>query len=232
MRKRRLLAWLVHLYTATGALLGMFALIAAAQGETRNAFLLLLLAGLVDSTDGLLARRARVAEVLPNFSGEQLDNAIDVLTFIWVPIFILVAEDLLPHPIWIAIPTLAALYAYGQVDMKTPDHFFLGFPSYWNVVALYLYWLRPSGALAVGMVAVPGLLSFIPTRYLYPSRNGLYSKSIWTLGCLWAALIAFLLLQESPDRRLVWLSALFPLYYLALSFCLDLQLRRKARRST
>lgn len=227
----RIAAWLVHAYTATGGIIGMFALLAAAAGEVRLAFILLGITTLIDASDGFLARRARVSQVLPHFSGARMDDVIDVLTFVWVPVFIMASQNLLPHPLWIAVPVLAALYAYGQVNMKTEDAFFLGFPSYWNVVALYLFWLRPEPAIAVLMVVAPGVLSFIPTRYLYPSKNTLLWKTSWTFGLLWAALVLVLLTQPAPDERLVWLSLAYPAYYLIASFIVDWRLRRQQRRA-
>jgi phosphatidylcholine synthase len=223
---RQAAAWGVHLYTASGALFGMLALMAVSEGAVRHAFLYLVAAAIVDATDGLLARLVRVNEVLPSFSGAQVDNAVDVLTFIWVPIFLMGAENLLPSRVWLAVPILAALYAYGQVNMKTPDNCFLGFPSYWNIVALYLYWLRPGPLAAVLMVVIPGIMSFIPTRYLYPSRNRAYWKTSWTLAMVWVVLLVVLLLEEEPNRTLVWLSLFYPIYYTLLSFYLDWKIRR------
>ena len=143
MNRQAIAAWLVHLYTASGGVIGMLALFAAADGQIRLAFLLLCLTTLIVATDGILARIAQVSKVLPNFSGAMVDNVIDVLTFVWVPVFIMGSQNLLPSLAWTAVPIIAALYAYGQVDMKTEDAFFLGFPSYWNFIALYLFWLRP-----------------------------------------------------------------------------------------
>ncbi|MBI2423407.1 MAG: CDP-alcohol phosphatidyltransferase family protein [Candidatus Hydrogenedentes bacterium] len=223
--RQKTLAWLVHLYTASGAVFGMLALIAAAQNQTRGAFGLLLVAFVIDGTDGILARRVRVSEVLPKFSGAYVDNAVDVLTYIFVPIFIMAWEELLPHPLWTAVPTLAAMYAYGQADMKTEDHYFLGFPSYWNVVALYMYWLQPTPVWAVVMVVAPAVLTFVPTRYLYPSRNSIFWRTSWSLGGVWLALLAWLLLQPDPDWRWVLISLYYPLYYFVMSFYLDLKLR-------
>lgn len=213
----------------SGGIVGMLALVQAADGNTRIAFLLLGLAAFIDSTDGIWARLVGVREVLPGFSGAQVDNAVDVLTFIWVPIFIMGKEGLLPHPAWLVVPILAALYAYGQVNMKTPDNFFLGFPSYWNVVALYMWWLQPSPVWAVAMVLVPGILSFIPTRYLYPSRNFMLWRTSWGLGMLWVLLLAYLILQEEPDRRLIWLSLFYPAYYALLSFWIDFRIRQSGK---
>ena len=143
--------------------------------------------------------------------------------------FIIGSLGLLPNLAWIAIPVLAGLYAYGQVDMKTPDDFFLGFPSYWNIVALYMYWLQPSASVAVLMLLIPGVLTFIPTRYLYPSKNRTLARPTWILGGLWLALVLYLLFQPQPDMRLVWLSMTFPVYYFAASFYVDFQIRRSER---
>ena len=225
LRTHQLLSWLVHAYTASGGILGFFALLAAAGGETRTAFLLLMGALFIDASDGLLARRFRVGEHLPRFSGARVDDAVDVFTYIYVPLFIIARESLLPHPAWLAVPIFAGLYAYGQSDMKTHDHYFLGFPSYWNVVALYLYWLRPGAAVALGFILVPAVLTFVPTRYLYPSRNAAFWKTNFTVGTLWLALICALLLQPEPPGWLVGVSLVYPALYMGLSFFIDLRLR-------
>lgn len=226
MFNRQLTAWLIHLYTATGGIIGMFALLVAARGEIRLAFLLLIVTLLIDGTDGILARQARVRETLPHFSGAHIDDIIDVLTYVWVPVFIMASQNLLPHPLWVAVPILAGLYAYGQIDMKTADNFFLGFPSYWNVVALYMYWLRPEPFWAVVMILVPALLTVIPTRYLYPSKNAIFWRTTWLLTGLWLLLIIYLLFQENPDQRLILLSILYPVYYTLLSFYVEWKLRQ------
>lgn len=230
-KKRKAAAWLVHLYTASGGLIGIFALFEAAQGHVQQAFLLLVLTMLIDSTDGLLARRVRVSEALPNFSGAEVDNLVDFLTYVWVPVFIMGSQNLLPNMVWLIVPVLAALYAYGQVNMKTADAFFLGFPSYWNIIALYLYWLRPEPVVAVLLVVIPAVLTVIPTRYLYPSKNQLLRRTSWSLILLWFVMIIYLLLQPQPDKNLIYLSLLCPLYYMIASFYMDRRIRRRLRQA-
>ncbi len=227
MINRKTAAWLVHLYTATGGILGMLALFSAVNGDISNAFLLLLATIVIDATDGLLARQVRVREVLPNFDGAMVDNIIDFLTYIWVPVFIIGATGLLPNILWISIPVLAGLYAYGQEDMKTPDNYFLGFPSYWNIIALYMYWLQPAPIIAVLMLLIPGILTFIPTRYLYPSKNRTLAKTTWLLATIWLLLITYLLFQPQPDPILLLISMYFPVYYFAASFYIDFRIRRQ-----
>jgi phosphatidylcholine synthase len=227
MTVQKAAAWGVHFYTATGGVIGVFALLLAAEGQVRVAFALLLLTMVIDATDGLLARRVRVSDVLPDFNGAEMDNVIDVFTYVWIPVFIMGHQGLLPHPAWLIPPVLAAMYAYGQVNMKTPDSYFLGFPSYWNIVALYMFWLRPQPVVAILMVVIPALLTFIPTRYLYPSKNQILWKTSWSLGAVWIALVVFLLAQEEPDQTLVLLSLFYPAYYLLASFYIDWTLRRQ-----
>jgi phosphatidylcholine synthase len=226
-----LAAWLVHLFTASGGVIGMFALFAAAERRTQDAFLLLIFALVVDATDGLMARALRVREVLPQFDGAMVDNVVDVLTFVWVPIFIMWSESLLPASFWIAVPVLAALYAYGQTEMKTPDAFFLGFPSYWNVVALYLFWLQPQAVWAVLIIVIPAILTLIPTRYLYASKNDILWKTTWSLGAIWLAMAVYMLMQDDPAPVLIWLSLFYPAYYMIASFYVDWQIRRGKLRA-
>jgi phosphatidylcholine synthase len=205
---------------------GIAALFSAAEGRFREAFLLLALTMLIDATDGLLARRVRVSAVLPNFDGAMMDNVIDILNFAWTPIFIMGQLDLLPHPLWLLFPILGSLYAYGQTNMKSAEGYFIGFPTYWSLVALYLFWLRPLPAVAALLVTVFGVLSFVPTRYLYPSKGHTLWRTTWGLGVVWGMLGLYLLTQDAPDQGLVGLSLFYPLYYLGASFWVEYRLRR------
>lgn len=227
--KQKIAAWAVHGYTAVGGILGLLALYSASLGDIHTSFILLVPTMIIDGTDGLLARAARVKDILPNFNGSEIDNVIDFLTYVWIPVFIMWRAELLPHPLLTLIPVIAALYAYGQVNMKSEDGYFIGFPSYWNIVALYLFWLRPGPIYAVMMVLIPAILSFIPTRYLYPSRGGLLWRTTWLLTSLWGIVVLYLLLQPEPTCWLVITSLLYPAYYLAASFYAELQTRRAAR---
>jgi phosphatidylcholine synthase len=224
-RNQQILAWAIHVYTMVGGIVGMFALYEAALGRTREAFLLLVLSMIIDATDGMMARRVKIREVLPSFDGAMVDNVIDMLTFVWVPVFIMWQEQLLPHPVWTIVPILAGLYAYGQADMKTDDNFFLGFPSYWNIVALYLFWLRPEVIVALLAIIIPAILTVIPTRYLYPSKNDYWWRTTWALGAVWFVMVIVLLLQSPPDATLVAVSLFYPAFYMGLSFYAEYQIR-------
>ncbi len=136
---RTLGAWAVHLYTASSAVFGLWGVFAVFSGEFRLAIYLMLLTLVIDSTDGALARWVDVRGRIPWLDGRRLDDICDYFTYVILPACFLVEAQLLPHPAWAAVPVLASAYGFSQELAKTDDHFFLGFPSYWNVVAIYLY---------------------------------------------------------------------------------------------
>ncbi len=165
MKRLPALAWIAHLYTALGAVLALSATLAIFNGDFRSAFLALIAATFVDATDGWLARAVRVKERLPDFDGGRLDDIVDYLTYVFVPVLIVWRVGLLPDG-WTlmvgGVVLVASAYGFGQSDAKvvTDDYFFTGFPSYWNIVALYLYVLRPSPevtALVLIALAAAGL---------------------------------------------------------------------------
>lgn len=218
---RLLLAWLVHLYTALGAAVAVFTLALVAAGRYREALALMGLALILDATDGTFARAARVKELIPRVDGARLDDIVDYLNYVVVPCFLLVWADLLPagHGWWIVcLPLLASAYGFSQTDAKTADHHFLGFPSYWNVVAFYCFVLDSAPWFNALVVIVLSVMVFVPIRYLYPSRNTLLQGLTITLGTIWGVLcFAIVYLLPDPPHSLVLGSLFFPVYYLALS---------------
>src|SRR5436305_10747781 len=131
---RTVLAWGVHFYTALGlvASAGIAVLIVHGTGAAfRGAFVLMLVAVLIDATDGTLARAVRVKEVLPGFDGRRLDDLIDFLTYTFLPLLLVWRAGLVPAEAgaWLLVPLVASAYGFCQVEVKTPDGYFLGFPS-------------------------------------------------------------------------------------------------------
>jgi phosphatidylcholine synthase len=204
--------------------LAFLATLAVFAGCFRTAFLWLFAAVVVDGTDGWLARRVRVGDRLPQFSGQKLDDVVDYLTFVFVPALLLWQADLLPSHGAISIVAailLSSAYAFARDDAKTSDHFFTGFPSYWNVLALYLFvgGLSPAtnGIILLAFVA----LVFARIRYIYPTRTRVLRPLTLTLMALWAvAILAIILTLPHPSVALVGLSLLFPAYYTVLSLVL------------
>ena len=226
------LAWLVHLYTALGAVVAFLTIILIEQLKFPEAFWLMSLAVLIDATDGTLARAARVKEFIPWFDGDRLEDIIDYANYVIVPCWLFVQANLLPPPdaIWLSsLPLLASAYGFCQKEAKTSDLFFLGFPSYWNIVAFYAYVLQFPPWINAFAIMLLSILVFIPIRYIYPSRSPQFRALTNILGTLWGlALLASIYLLPQPPRSLVLLSLLFPAYYALLTLWLEL-LRLRSR---
>ena len=221
----RLRAVAVHLYTASGAVLALLILIAAFQGDAVRALWLMLASLLIDSTDGLLARRLRVSEALPFFDGALLDNIVDYMTYVFAPMVLLWSGEYLPAGtpgvVFAALPLLASSYQFCRVDAKTDDHFFLGFPSYFNVVTFYAIVFEPGSATLASVLVVCSLLVFVPIRYVYPTRTVAFRRLSLALTGLWLISYAAILLQmPEPDALLLGFSILYLFYYFGLSFYL------------
>src|SRR5437773_3373091 len=198
----RLAAWLVHSYTAAGlvAAAGMAVLIVRGGDDSfRWAFALMVAATAIDATDGWLARKARVKEVLPEFDGRTLDDLTDFQTYTSMPLFLIWRAQILPGALaWVLLlPLLASAYGFSRANAKTADGYFLGFPSYWNFVAFYLYVLKPSPWLSLAVILTLSLLTFVPSRYLYPSQRGRLNKMTYVLGVLWTLFPIWILCTRS-----------------------------------
>jgi phosphatidylcholine synthase len=222
-------AWLVHLYTASSAVFAFLALTRIFYDRYPDAFFWLFVAVFVDATDGVLARRAQVAERLPWFNGSKLDDIVDYLTYVFVPAFFIWHALLVPD-IW-AIPIaalmlLSSAYGFNREDAKTTDHFFTGFPSYWNVVAFYLYVAQWPPALNAAILLICVALVFVPIGYVYPSRTTVLQVPTLVLGAVWGVLMIAMLFQAPDVSRLIFLlSFVFPLYYVVLSLVLHARRR-------
>jgi phosphatidylcholine synthase len=221
----RLRAVAVHLYTASGVVLALLILVAAFQGEAVKALWLMLASLIIDSTDGLLARRLRVDEALPFFDGALLDNIVDYMTYVFAPMVLLWSGGYLPAGtsgvVFAALPLLASSYQFCRVDAKTDDHFFLGFPSYFNVVAFYAIVFEPGPATLAAVLLICSLLVFVPIRYVYPTRTLAFRRLSLALTTLWLMGYAVILLQmPEPDPLILSFSILYLFYYFGLSFYL------------
>ncbi len=228
-----MLAWLAHFYTALGAVIALAATLAVFEGRFRDVFLLLTAATFVDTTDGWLARALRVKERLPGYDGARLDDIVDYLTYVFVPVLLVLHAQLLPAEwgMWVAaLVLLASAYGFGQTDAKvaTTDYFFTGFPSYWNIVAFYLYvWQLPAGTNAL-ILSVLAVLVFVPIRYVYPSRTDTLKGPTLVLGACWAVLVLVAVWRlPATDGPWIPLSLVFPVYYSALSFYLHARQRSR-----
>ena len=222
-----ILPWAAHLYTALGAGTALAATLAVIDGDFRAAFLWLIAAVVIDATDGVLARALKVKERLPWFDGALLDNIVDYLTYVFVPVLLMLRAGLLPAgpagPLAGVAVLLASAYGFSRGDAKvaTTDHFFTGWPSYWNVVALYLYLWGLPPAVNAGILLVLALLVLVPIRYVYPSRTVTLRVPTLLLGAAWGILV-LLVVWRLPATSGPWfaLSHVSPIYYYALSLWL------------
>jgi len=230
---RVLLAWAVHAFTAIGLVLAAIItvlLVNAGEGAFVYAFELMLAATAIDALDGPLARVARVQQVLPHFDGRRLDDLIDFLNYTCLPLLLIWRAGLLPGSwtAWLLFPLLASIYGFSQVDAKTEDGFFLGFPSYWNIVAFYLYFLKLDPGMNLTVLLILAVLTFVPLRYFYPTQPGLWNRLACAVGVVWGALLAAILIWPQVFGR-PWLlgSMAFPLCYLMFSWGLCWSRRRR-----
>jgi phosphatidylcholine synthase len=221
----KVLGWGVHAYTASGAVLGLLAIKFAADHRFRASFVMMAAATVIDSTDGVLARYFQVKQRLPNFDGALLDNIVDYLTYVVAPAYLMLCAGMLPAGLWgwavVSAILLSSAYGFCQTNAKTPDHYFLGFPSYWNLVVFYQFCFRMRPVLNAIIVALFAVLVFVPIKYIYPSRTELLRRLTISLGIIWAVLVAYLLLTlPAPNHFIVWLSFTFIGYYLIMSMVL------------
>jgi phosphatidylcholine synthase len=225
----RLRAWLVHMYTATGAVFAFVAAWGIVHGNDRLALEALFGATLVDATDGMLARRVRVKAILPEVDGGRIDDIVDYLTFVFLPMLLLETSGglylatVLPV---VGLVLLSSMYGFVAPDAKTPDHFFTGFPSFWNIVVLYLMLFHvPPGANAAILVILSGLI-FVRIRYVYPSQTPVLRPLTLALASAWAvALAVIIVMWPSPPRIVAIGSLAFPVYYVVLSLILHARRR-------
>ncbi len=183
-----LIAFSVHLFTASGAFWAFLALVAAAEGRFTNMWFWLGVALLVDGVDGPLARYFRVKSVLPNWSGELLDCIIDYVTFAMIPAFALYQSGFLKESysfICAALIVCTSAIYYADTWMKSRDNCFIGFPICWNMVVFTLFVMEPGWYTAFAVVIISAILSFIPLLFVHPVRVTIWRPATLSMFALW-----------------------------------------------
>jgi phosphatidylcholine synthase len=201
--------WAIHALTASGAVIAFLAFLAVERGDYRLAFLWLALGLVIDGADGPLARWAGLRERLPRIDGATLDLVVDYLTYVFVPAALIYRAGLLPDGLataGVAAILLTSLYTFARSDMKTDDNYFRGFPAVWNVVAFYLYLLKPPPMTAAATVALFAALTFAPIHFIHPLRVRSYGPWLAATTVLWGISSAALLWPSwSGPWRDAWL---------------------------
>lgn len=221
-RVRRAAGFSVHLFTGSGSAVALLALYAAIDRDFPACFAWLGLALFIDGVDGTLARVAKVTETASAIDGAVLDLVIDFLTYVLVPMVALWRSDLMPLKLsfWLSVIVVFASGLYfADTRMKTRDYWFRGFPALWNVVAIYLFVLRPPYWISAALIVVGVAAMFAPVVFVHPMRvkelrvfNILASLAFFVLS-------AFAIAQDfhaSPWVQIGYL--LVALYFLAVPF--------------
>jgi phosphatidylcholine synthase len=233
-------AWLVHLLTASGAIVGLFSIEAIYHQHYILAFWLIGVAIVIDAIDGTFARWIKVKIVLPQINGELLDNIVDYLNYVIVPALFLLTSPLLAEgarAIAASMICLASAYQFCQADAKTSDHFFKGFPSYWNIIVFYLYFWQINAFWNFIIISLLTVLIFIPIKYVYPSRleyltnNKVLRTTMLMATILWGlATLSLLWIYPKTNWFLVGLSMGYLILYLLVSLYRTFNLTFKNQR--
>ena len=189
-------AYLVHLFTALGVVFGFLALLATVNQEIPEAFLWLALALFVDGVDGTLARAANVKDNTPEIDGAVLDNIIDYLNYVVVPVFIFYTLEMVPGSylmISSAAILLVSCFTFINTKTKTEDFYFSGFPANWNIIVLYFYILDSTPWINLFIVLLFCVLTFIPFKYVHPFRVIEFRKTTLLITFIWMVTTTVLL---------------------------------------
>jgi len=222
-----LAGWLVHAFTASGAYVGLLALLAIHQNKLLLAFWLMGGTILIDAVDGVFARLIKIKIAVPQIDGALLDNIVDFFTYTIIPAFFLLAVPIVPVEwcfICVIAITLSSAYQFTQKDAKTSDHFFKGFPSYWNIAVFYLFFWQMNPWANFGIITGLAVLSFVPIKYVYPSRLDYLTHSrflrlaMLVATIIWGAATAGLLgVYPQTNPVLVFLSMGYLILYVVIS---------------
>ena len=193
-------SYLVHTFTALGVVFGFLALLATVDGKIPEAFLWLAAALFVDGVDGTLARAVNVNQNTPEIDGTILDNIIDYLNYVVVPVFIFYSLGMAPEP-YLLLSCVAILlvscFTFTNTNIKTDDFYFSGFPAIWNIVVLYFYILESSEFTNFIFVILFCVLTFIPFKYVHPFRVVEFRKITLIITFIWMITTTILLFDLS-----------------------------------
>ena len=247
---RKARGYAVHVYTASGivpALLAVMELCRSAP-DPRWVFVYLAIALFIDASDGPLARAWDVKTYGRRVAGRTIDDIVDYLTFTLIPLLMVWRLGWVPGVVidasgervgwgwlWIVPALITSLLGFANIGAKDEERgFFLGFPSYWNLVAFYLglfvsmfgeggRWFNAMLVLALAALTV------LPLRLIYPNLAPRPWKMPLLIGAgVWCLALLAMLPWYPGDvpAWVVWVSLLYPAWYVVLSIYLDVKGRR------
>ena len=221
-------SWLVHIFTALGALAGFLSLVAILSDNIFLAFIWLSLAFFIDGVDGTFARRYQVKEMVPAIDGSILDNIVDYLNYVFIPAVMVYWFSLVPSQLTllaVALILIVSCYTFANTKLKTEDNYFRGFPAVWNIVIFYLFVIGTSQLTNFLAIVFFSVMTFIPLKYLHPFRVkekkslNLFMTAIWGLCCVFLLLD----LRDTPTQLSIyrhfyyWLWVVLSLYFVYVS---------------
>ena len=209
---RIFLSYLVHLFTITGVLLSFLALLASIEQNLELVFFYLALALFVDGVDGSLARMVDVKRHTPNINGENLDNIIDYLNYVFVPVFVIYWLDFVPAGTEIIsafIILVVSCYTFANSNVKTSDFYFSGFPALWNIVILYFYILDTDPFVNFLTICFLAIFTFIPIKYLHPFRVKRFRQLSLSVLAIWMITTVLILYFRELNENLIKIAFTF-----------------------
>jgi phosphatidylcholine synthase len=235
---QKVAAYAVHVFTASGVVLALLAAdeVAAPSPQPKLVFLYLAIQVLIDALDGPMARAVHIKTRASRIDGRTIDDIVDYLTYTFIPLLLIWRMGWAPSPggWWVAPAMVASLFGFANTAAKDEQGgFFLGFPSYWNIIAFYCgIWHALFGSAGMWLNAIVivalTILTVLPVRFIYPNL----APRPWKLPTMGGALVWLVLLAwmwtryPMPPRWLMWLSLIYPAFYIALSAWLDVRSRQ------
>jgi len=202
----------VHLFTISGVLLSFLALVASIERNLELVFFFLALALFIDGVDGSLARMVNVKKHTPTISGENLDNIIDYLNYVFVPVFVIYWLDFVPAGTEIIsafIILVVSCYTFANSNVKTSDFYFSGFPALWNIVILYFYILDTDPFVNFLTICFLAIFTFIPIKYLHPFRVKRFRQLSLSVLAIWMITTVLILYFRELNENLIKIAFTF-----------------------
>ena len=193
----KLKAHLVHLLTGSGILMSFFSIISILNNDKLLTFIFLIIALFIDVIDGNLARKYNVRKFSPNVDGVMLDSIVDYINYVFIPCVIIYKFNYVPEQFVIILPILIlgiSLFSFSYLKIMTDNYLYIGFPSIWNIIVIYLSILDLNVWYNLFIFLILIILKLIPVKVIHPMRyeNHKRKNSIIALSLIFISLILLL----------------------------------------
>lgn len=233
-------ASLVHFLTGSGIIFSFLALVSVIEGYKLQTFMFLGVALIIDIIDGTLARRYKIDVIFPNIDGKTLDTIIDYINYILIPCIMLYKFNYLPQNFSLIIPIVIlciSLYSYINIKLIDASFSYLGFPSIWNIILLYLEILSFNKWINLLIIIFFVFLKFVPFKVLHPMRFPKLKKTNITLlfGTIFTSLVLLInkLMFEFMNNLYIYFLILWLVlnsYFIVFVICSNLSLLKINRK--